>query len=213
MTNKTNQKPSLLIIEDHKIVALGLKTLIRTKDNLGVVDFSTTAKDALKMATAHPYDLYIIDVELPDMSGIDLMKSLKVLSPDSYFIFHTIHYESWILFQIINNGANSIVLKDDDPNELSTAIDNVLKGENYFSNRYQEYCQQIEDKVPLTERQIEILRLIADGVTTKDIAETLFVSQNTIEFHRKHIMHKLNASNMAQLVKEGIAKGYINVKK
>lgn len=206
------EKANLLIIEDHEIVAIGLKTLMAANDALGTIDCAATAKQAMELTVAHPYDLYIIDVELPDMTGIELVKSLQTLSPDSAFIFHTIHDELWTLQKMMSSGANAIVMKDDDPRELETAIARVLDGATYFSSHFRECCEEMERHQTLSEREIEILRLIAEGLQTKDIAARLYVSQNTVEFHRKHILRKLQATNMAQLVKEGIAKGYIKVK-
>lgn len=200
---------NLLIIEDHDIVSLGLKALLSQHGSLTTIDSATTARQAIELTVEHPYNLYIIDVELPDMTGIELIKSLKTLSPDSAFIFHTIHDEFWTLRQIINSGADGIVMKSDDPAELVTAIDAVMDGSSYFSSRYRQACEQMEQFQALSSREIEVLRLIAVGLMTRVIAERLFVSENTIEFHRKRIMRKLGASNMAQLVKEGIARGYI----
>ncbi|MBQ9556467.1 MAG: response regulator transcription factor [Muribaculaceae bacterium] len=203
----------LLIIEDHNIVALGLKTLLSSHDGLSRIDNATNARQAIEMTVAHPYDLYIIDVELPDMPGTELVKSLKTLSPDSAFIFHTIHDEFWTLRQMINCGADAIVMKSDDPAELVNAINTVLDGGSYFSSNYRLACQEMEQYQELSTREIEVLQLIAEGLMTRDIASRLYVSENTIEFHRKRIMRKLAATNMAQLVKEGIARGYIKTGK
>jgi len=206
---QTTDKLNLLIIEDHDIVALGLKTLLASNSALGIIDNATTAKLAIEKTVKQHFDLYIIDVELPDMTGIELMKSLRTLSPDSAFIFHTIHDEFWTLRQMVNNGADAIVMKSDDSDELVTAIDHVLDGGSYFSSHYRQACQEMEQYQELSAREIEVLKLIAEGLMTRNIADRLFVSENTIEFHRKRIMRKLAASNMAQLVKNGIARGYI----
>lgn len=206
---QTSDKANLLIIEDHDIVALGLKTLLAGNTDLGNIDNATTAKQAMEMTVKQHYDLYIIDVELPDMSGIDLVNSLKTLSPDSAFIFHTVHDELWTLRQMMKSGADGIVMKSDDTAELLTAISHVLNGGNYYSSNYRQACEEMERFQPLSAREIEVLQLIADGLMTRDIAQRLFVSDNTIEFHRKRIMRKLGASNMAQLVKQGVARGYI----
>lgn len=206
---QTIDKANLLIIEDHDIVALGIKTLLAGSTALGIIDFATTAKLAMEKTVNQHFDLYIIDVELPDMSGIDLINSLKTLSPDSAFIFHTIHDELWTLRQMMKSGADGIVMKSDDTTELIAAIEQVLDGGSYFSKQYRLACQEMEQYQELSAREIEVLRLIAEGLMTRDIATRLFVSDNTIEFHRKRIMRKLRASNMAQLVKEGIARGYI----
>lgn len=210
--NKQTEKASLLIVEDHEIVALGLKALIGSNPELAFIDCASTARQAIELTVAHPYSLYIIDVELPDMTGIELVKSLKTLSPDGAFIFHTIHDELWTLRQMMNSGANAIVMKSDDTDELCTAIGQVLEGNNFFSAHFRQACEDMEHYQTLSDREIEILHLIAEGLPSRDIADQLFVSQNTIEFHRKRIMRKLRATNMAQLVREGIAKGYIKVR-
>ena len=204
-----SDKTDLLIIDDHDIIALGLKALLTGHSRLGNIDNATTASQAMEMTARQHYGLFIIDVELPDMLGIELVASLKALSPDSAFIFHTFHDELWTLRQMIKCGADAIVMKNDEPAELITAINTVLDGGSYFSSNYRQACQEMEQYQELSSREIEVLRLIAEGMMTRDIADRLFVSDNTIEFHRKRIMRKLAANNMAQLVKQGVARGYI----
>jgi len=206
---QNTDKPTLLIIDDHQIVAFGLKTLVDAYEMFAAVDCADTARLAMQLTVAHPYSVYIVDVELPDMTGIELVKSLRTLSPDSAFVFHTIHEELWTLRQMIACGANAIVMKSDNTDELITALQRVQEGNNYFSARFQKACEDIEHQQTLSDREIEVLKLIANGLGTNEIADCLFVSPNTIEFHRKNIMRKLNVANMAQLVKEGIAKGYV----
>lgn len=206
---RKTDKASLLIVEDHGIVALGLKTLLAENPSLGKICSVITARQAIEMSVEQHFDIYIIDVELPDMTGIDLVKSLKTLCPDAAFIFHTIHDELWTLRQMMDGGADGIVMKSDDTAELLTAINHVLNGGNYYSSNYRQACEEMEQYQTLSPREIEVLQLIADGLMTRDIAKRLFVSDNTIEFHRKRIMRKLAATNMAQLVKEGIARGYL----
>ena len=104
-SNEQTPKATLLIIEDHEIVALGLKTLVTAMMTFKTVDCVTTARRAIELTVGHPYDVYIIDVELPDMTGIELVKSLRTLSPDSAFIFHTIHDEIWTLKQMIDSDS------------------------------------------------------------------------------------------------------------
>ena len=206
---RKTDKASLLIVEDHGIVALGLKTLLAENPSLGKICSVITARQAIEMSVEQHFDIYIIDVELPDMTGIDLVKSLKTLCPDAAFIFHTIHDELWTLRQMMDGGADAVVMKSDNTDELFAAINQVMAGGSYFSSNYRQACEQMEQYQTLSPREIEVLQLIADGLMTRDIAKRLFVSDNTIEFHRKRIMRKLAATNMAQLVKEGIARGYI----
>ena len=204
-----NEKPTLLIIEDHKIVALGLKSLAESMQLFSTIDSVLTARQAIEFTVANHPTVCIVDVELPDMSGIDLVKSLRACSPDSAFVFHTIHQELWTLRQMIQVGANAIVMKTDDLQELQVALRRVLVGESYFSDHFREACEDMEPQQLLSPREIEVLRLIAQGRSTNEIAKDVCVSPNTVEFHRKNIMRKLRANNMAQLVSEGIAQGYI----
>ena len=204
-----NEKPTLLIIEDHKIVALGLKSLAESMQLFSTIDSVLTARQAIEFTVANHPTVCIVDVELPDMSGIDLVKSLRACTPDSAFVFHTIHQELWTLRQMIQVGANAIVMKTDDPQEMQVALRRVLVGESYFSDHFREACEYMESQQLLSPREIEVLRLIAQGRSTNEIAKDVCVSPNTVEFHRKNIMRKLCASNMAQLVSEGIAQGYI----
>ena len=206
---RKTDKASLLIVEDHGIVALGLKTLLAENPSLGKICSVITARQAIEMSVEQHFDIYIIDVELPDMTGIDLVKSLKTLCPDAAFIFHTIHDELWTLRQMMDGGADAVVMKSDNTDELLAAINQVMAGGSYFSSNYRQACEQMEQYQTLSPREIEVLQLIADGLMTRDIAKRLFVSDNIIEFHRKRIMRKLAATNMAQLVKQGVARGYL----
>ncbi len=209
-TMDNNGKPTLLIIEDHKIVSLGLKSLAESLALFSAIDSVQTARQALEFTVANHPTVCIVDVELPDMSGIDLVKSLRACSPDSAFIFHTFHQELWTLRQMILVGANAIVMKTDDPQEMQVALKRVLAGDSYYSDHFREACEDVDQQRLLSPREIDVLRLVAQGKSTNEIARQFFVSPNTIEFHRKNIMRKLRVSNMAQLVSEGIAQGYIN---
>ena len=203
------EKPILLIVEDHKIVALGLKNLAESMQLFSVIGCVQTARQAIEFTVSNHPTVCIIDVELPDMSGTDLVKSLRACSPDSAFIFHTVHQEFWTLRQMMDIGANAIVMKTDDLQELQMALKRVLAGESYFSDHFREACEDMEQQQMLSPREIEVLKLIAKGKSTNEIAERLDVSPNTIEFHRKNIMRKFGVNNMAQLVSEGITQGYI----
>lgn len=199
----------ILIIEDQQIVLLGLTTLLSTCKGIKRVDKATKAADALEMVKQHAYAILIIDIELPDMSGFDLLEKIRKFRPDVAVIFHSMHEEFWIIKQMMNSGANAIVLKSDDVGELHNAVGYVLAGESYYSSKFQKYCTEYESKQTLSEREQEVLRAIAQGKKTAEIAEMLFVSTNTIEFHRKNILHKLGATNMAELIKKAIEQGYI----
>ena len=136
----------ILIIEDQQIVLLGLTTLLSTCKGIKRVDKATKAADALEMVKQHAYAILIIDIELPDMSGFDLLEKIRKFRPDVAVIFHSMHEEFWIIKQMMNSGANAIVLKSDDVGELHNAVGYVLAGESYYSSKFQKYCTEYESK-------------------------------------------------------------------
>lgn len=213
MYHKNNQENGvdILVIEDHQIVLLGLSTLLSTCDGIRRVDKAMTAKEAMAMTREHAFDILIIDVELPDMSGFDLLSQLRRICPDVSVIFHSMHEEFWIIKQMMRSGADAIVLKSDDIGELRKAVEHVVAGDSYYSSRYEEYCLAYEQQQELTDRELEVLRAIAEGNKTVEIAERLFVSCNTVEFHRKRLLRKLGASNMAELIKKAMDRGFMRL--
>lgn len=206
---KQTNEVDILVIEDHQIVLLGLSTLLSTCNGIRHIAKATTAKDAIDLAKGHSFDIVIIDVELPDMSGFDLLAQLRDISPDISVIFHSMHEEFWIIKRMMNIGADAIVLKSDDIDELRKAVQHVVSGDSYYSNRYEEYCREYEKQQVPTERELDVLRAIAEGKKTAEIAEQLFVSGNTVEFHRKRLLRKLDASNMAELIKKAMERGFM----
>lgn len=208
---KNGQKNNvdILVIEDQQIVLLGLSTLLSTCEGITRIDKATTAEDAISKVRKHAFDILIIDIELPDMSGFDLLERLRDIHPAASVIFHSMHEEFWIIKQMMNSGADAIVLKSDDISELRRAVEQVMAGGRYYSSRYKEYCIAYEKQQPLTSREQDVLKAISEGKQTTEIAEALFVSANTVEFHRKRLLCKLEASNMAELVNKAMKRGYI----
>lgn len=209
--NNQENGVDILVIEDHQIVLLGLSTLLSTCNGIRRVDKAMTAREAIKMTKEHAFDIIIIDVELPDMSGFDLLSQLRGIYPDVSVIFHSMHEEFWIIKQMMRSGADAIVLKSDDISELRRAVEHVVAGDSYYSSRYEEYCLAYEQQQELTDRELEVLRAIAEGNKTAEIAERLFVSCNTVEFHRKRLLRKLGASNMAELIKKAMDRGFMRL--
>lgn len=209
--NTPSKNADILVIEDQQIVLLGLSTLLSTCKGIRRIDKATTAKDAILMAEEHAFDILIIDIELPDMSGFSLLEKLRTIRPDASVIFHSMHEEFWIIRQMMNSGADAIVLKSDDISELRSAVEHVMAGDSYYSSRYKEYCLAYEKHQVLTEREQDVLKAIAEGKKTAEIADELFVSCNTVEFHRKRLLRKLGASNMAELIKKAIERGFMRI--
>lgn len=208
---KQTNEVDILVIEDHQIVLLGLSTLLSTCRGIRHIEKATTAREALSALRNHIFDIIIIDVELPDMSGFELLPQLRATAPDVSVIFHSMHEEFWIIKQMMNSGADAIVLKSDDISELRKAVEHVMSGDSYYSSRYEEYCRKYEQQQVPSERELDVLKAIASGKKTEEIAEMLFVSANTVEFHRKRLLRKFGACNMAELIRNAMKRGFMRL--
>lgn len=173
------------------------------------MDKALTGSEALELVKNNTYDLLIMDIELPDISGFDLLDKIRAVRPQISVIFHSMHEEIWLIKKMMKSGANAIVLKSDNLEELLKAVGNVLEGKKYYSSRYQEYCTEYGSKEVLSKREQDVLKAIAEGKKTAEISEELFVSCNTVEFHRRKLLRKLNATNMAELIKKAIELGFL----
>lgn len=209
-TSDRRSASNVLVIDDHQIVLFGIATLLASCPGVGSVTKAVSAEEELALPQCPCFDIVIVDVELEGMSGFDLIPRLRKLNPGISVIFHSMHEEIWVIRRMMNSGADAIVLKGGSLDELKLAVECVSRGEKYFSSRYEEYCKGMDDSNLLTSREIEVLRFIGDGLKTSEIADRLYVSSNTVEFHRKQILRKLGTGNMAELIKKAIARGYLS---
>ena len=122
MQSKNPRKTNILIVDDHQIVAHGLQALLSRENCVKSIDTATTAEKALLLSKKKNYGIYIIDVELPDISGLELTERLQAISPEASFIFHTMHEEIWTIKAMMAAGADAIVLKSDDLSDLTAAV-------------------------------------------------------------------------------------------
>lgn len=159
-----------------------------------------------------------LDIELPDLSGFDLIGHLRSRDPQARIIVNTMHEEIWNIHRLMDCGVNAIILKSANAEELRWAVEAVLGGETYFCRRFRRISErtgrtgtELADCSALTQRELDVLRAIAKGYNTGEIAGLLFLSENTIETHRKKLMLKLGARNMAELVVKAISLGIVTV--
>ncbi len=203
------------MVEDHEIVICGLKHIINSAlPEIHHIDTAKTGLKALEMMQ-HSYDIYMIDLELPDISGIDLIKSIRQNAPEVKIIVHTMHNELWYTKQLDQLGVNGIVYKSVDSKQIIEAITSVLDGKNYRSTTTpatpaQERRAKKVRKV-LSKRELEVLKCISQGKSTAEIARELCITVNTVETHHRHLNEKLNATNMASLIMHAVAKGLLPI--
>lgn len=203
------EKRNLLIVDDHPVVLAGLQHLIM---NEGIYDKIFSAADiegARKMAMQTNISVAIIDLELGEENGIQLIRLLRQVSPQVKVVVYTMHEELWTIRQLMNVNADAVVMKGDNPKELLTALHMIEEGRGYFSQQFVRLInrQPAEGQVSLSERELEVLEHISNGLSTSDIAQRLNISSNTIEYHRHNLMKKLQASNVAQMVRKAMQMG------
>ncbi len=206
------------MIDDHEIVVCGLKHIIGTSmPEVSLLDTATTGKEAKEKISNNTYDIYMLDLELPDMTGFDLIECIRNNYPKARIIVNTMHDELWYYKRLETYNVNGIVYKSVDAQQIISAIHTVLRGDKYTctppekapATRRRRTRQFGDD---LSKRELEVLRCISQGKSTAEIATELCISVNTVETHHRHLNEKLNATNMASLIMHAVAKGLLPIR-
>ncbi len=207
-------KRKVFLVDDHPIVRQGLAQLINNEADLIVVGQGEDAYQSLRAIRDAKPDLVLVDVSLKDSDGIELLKELKSQSPDLPALVVSMHDESLYAERALRAGAGGYVMKQEPPQTLLTAIRAVLAGQVYVSSQMGATLLQRmvagkkrDGGLPmdrLTDRELEIFRMIGAGKTVKEIADKLFLSAKTVEAHREHIKEKLNFKSSAELLRFAI---------
>jgi len=215
-----NQKYRIMLVEDHAIIREGLRSLFSSERDFEVVAEAEEGRTALRLAENHRPDLVVTDLSMPQMDGIDLIATLKKQNPKIRVIALTVHRNDEYVLAALKAGADGYILKEANYSELITAARAALRGKHYLSpeisgNLIQVYLEGEKGprkKSPLetlSRREREIVSLIADGQTNKEIADRLCISVKTVETHRYKIMTKLNVHNAAALITVALERGLI----
>jgi len=206
----------IMIVDDHKILREGLRKLIGDHGRFEVIGEAHNGRDAVRQARQLMPDIIIMDVAMADMNGIEATRQLRALLPDTHVLGLSMHSDSRYVKQMLEAGALGYLLKENAFEEIITALESVSQGRMYVSPEASgSLLQDVvsgspntdEAESPLTARERETLQLIAEGYTTAQIAERLFVSTKTVETHRKKLMDKLDLFSVAELTKYAIRHG------
>jgi two-component system response regulator NreC len=210
----------LLLVDDHEVVRSGLRMLLENEADVQIAGEAGTAAGALEaVAELHP-DVVLMDIGLPDMSGIEATRAIKARAPQVAVVALTIHEDEEYFFKMLEAGATGYVPKRAAPVELLTAIRAAARGEVYLYPSLakllvRDYLSQekpsgpVEQGNELTEREAQVLAYLAEGASNEDIAAALVISPKTVGRHRENIMRKLNLHSRADLVRYAIRKGII----
>ena len=196
---------NVYITDDHPIVLDGLKTLIESRSDMQLKGLFTSAADTSKALAEEMVDVLLLDINLPDKSGIDLSGELKERYHELAIIMLSVHNERAVVGSALKNKVNGYLLKNSAGDEIIEAIHAVWEGNSYLCKQTRDILYQSDSglqAIPvITRREKEVLGLIALGYTTSEIGEKLFVSSHTVESHRKNLMEKFNAKSMPAIIK------------
>ena len=206
----------ILLVDDHKLITDGLKSLLNEEPGIRVSATAANGKEAVEILDLLSIDLVIMDIDMPVMNGLDATRLIKKKATPPFVIILSIHSEKGMVEDLINTGVDGYLLKNAGKEEIINAIQKVIAGEKYFApdvtlsllKKERSSTNSLEHD--LTEREIEILILIADGYTNKEIGEQLFISHRTVDTHRTNMMKKLNVNNIAGLISHAIKSGIIS---
>jgi len=203
----------VFLVDDHAILLDGIRSILEKDDSLEIAGAAHTAEDALNYLKSHRVDLLITDFSLPGMDGLGLVRVVKKISPGTRIIVLSMHDETHLVKEILREGVEGYVLKKDSHRELLEAIASVKAGKVYLSNDINRIIISSlrfpDEERLLTDREREILKLIAKEYSNKDIAEELFISERTVETHRKNIFRKTKTSSLVGLIKFAYANNLI----
>ena len=210
------------IVDDHKLFREGIRFLLSQMKGIDVVFEVASGNDLLEQLPDYQVDIVLLDLEMDDMDGVDTIQQLKPDYPDLGIIVLTMHSETKMMAYLMELGANSYLLKDTEPEVLEKAIHMVKEEGFYFTPTVSHaMLKGIQDKtrkkpvlknnVTLTSREVEVLELICQEYTAKEIADKLFISPRTAEGHRRHLIEKLGVKNTAGLIVRAIKEEIVEV--
>lgn len=195
---------NLAIVDDHPMILEGLKSLLQQDEKFQIFSF-TKGSAILDFIQENKVDVVLLDIVLNDGSGLDFCKSIKQKLPKTIVIGISNQAERSIIFRFLENGGNGYILKNANPKEITECIDKAINGDLALSKEVQDIMLSISSEnfeLPrLTKREQQILSAIADGHTSIEIGEKLFISVITVETHRRNLLQKFKAKNMIELVK------------
>jgi DNA-binding NarL/FixJ family response regulator len=201
---------NLLIADDHQLIADGIAKIVEAEDGIGEICIASNGREAVDLALAKEIDCVIMDINMPVLNGVDATKLIKQAKPQVKVIVVSMLCDTAIVSKMMKAGADAFINKDTGKTELLRALGKVMSGEKYIStavagNLISHLSSRSVDpsgtEKHLTPRELEIIRMIADGQTNHEIAEALFLSVVTVNTHRKNILAKLHLKNTAALVK------------
>ncbi|HPT83194.1 MAG TPA: response regulator transcription factor [Limnochordia bacterium] len=219
----TTSNIEVLIVDDHPLLRQGLKTLLELEGEITVVGQASNGPEALRLADQLRPDVVLLDINMPGMNGIEVAKALRERRPEVAILVLTIHDDETYVKEMIRSGAKGYLLKDAEPREVVAAIKKVAAGESVYPTdlmeRVMEHYHNLEMKygklqsaaaisdLSLTTRELEILQYIVEGMSNKEIAAALYISEKTVKNHITSLLRKLNVEDRTQAAVFAVSQG------
>jgi len=205
----------VLVADDHAVVRHGLRALLESQGGIEVCCEASTGTQVLEHVRQNPPDLVILDLTMPEMNGLDVTRAVREQAPSTSVLVLTMHFSEELAREVLRAGAMGYVLKSDADTELLAAIDHIRHNQPFFTHALtvsmaqnfvrgagnEEEATGPTGSLPLTNREIEVVQLLAQGKSSKQVALDLGISARTVESHRNNVMRKLNFRNFSELVR------------
>lgn len=217
-----NNNIKILIADDHPFFRDGIHQLLTGQSGIDAIDEATNGKEVLNLLAKKLYDLVIMDIKMPQLSGIDATKVIQKKYPDVKVLAISMFDEQPYIVKMLKAGASGYLLKNSSKDELLKAISQIMKGENYFSPEVSDVmfshivsgkpmdAETEELSQTLTKREVEIVKMIAEELTNVEIGDRLHISPRTVDTHRRNLLQKLKVKNTAGLVKYALKHGLLS---
>lgn len=204
----------IIVCDDHPLIAEGLNSFINQKDDLSIVATAHSAQELRNVLKTTSADILLLDISLPDGSGLELCVEIKKEYPDIKILGLSNFNERSIILRMLHNGASGYLLKSASTNEIEKAIRNIVDGNLHFGKEAQKILasitkQELTEIPPVTKREKEVLKYLSTGLTTAQIAEKMFISSVTVDSHRKSLMQKFEVNKTVNLVQKAKEWGMI----
>lgn len=211
----------IILADDHIMLRQGIRKIIETSPDMAVVGEANDGLELLDLLKKITPDMVILDISMPNLRGIEAAREIKMIHPEIKILILSMHKKKEYVYHVFSAGAEGYLLKEDTDTELFTAIETIRRGEKYLSPLLSRELAgefiNISSRPggfsngPLTTREREVLKLLAEGKSNRSIAELFYISERTVQHHRANIMTKLNLKTLADLVKYAIRHGYTSV--
>ncbi len=214
-----NDKLEVFVVDDHELFRKGVVMVINRMENVEVTGEASTGKEFLHMLNSNVPDVVFMDIKMPEMNGVDATQEATQRYPNLKIIALSMFGEEEYLQKMINAGAVGFLLKNSSIQEIENAIRLVVSGKNcysnellgYFTNKYISKNADDSSSIQLTRRELEVLDLVAKGMTNQEIADKLFVSKRTVDGHKANLIHKTGSKNVVDLLIYALKAGLVKI--